>query len=90
MSLLSRLFGGGNTPEPPQGEDYEGFTIKPEPMPDGGKFRLAARITREVNGELKEHYLIRADTLDSKQAADEAAIAKAKQMIDQMGLRVFD
>ena len=90
MSLLSRLFGGGGSAEPPAGEDYEGFKIIPEPIAEGSKFRLAARITREVDGEMKEHHLIRADTLDSKEAADSAAIAKAKQMIDQMGLRVCD
>ena len=90
MSILSRLFGGGGNAEPPTSEDYQGFTITPEPIAEGNKYRLAARITREVDGETKEHHLIRADTLDSKGQADEAAIAKAKQMIDQMGLRVFD
>ena len=90
MSLLSRLFGGKGEPAAPTGEDYEGFTIYPEPAAEGSHYRLAARITREVDGELKEHTLIRADTFDGKEAADQAAVAKAKQMIDQMGLRLFD
>jgi len=89
MSLLGRLFGGG-TPEEPTTVDYEGFTITPTPIKEGSKFRLSAKIAREVDGEVKEHILIRADTLDSQDQADEAAVNKAKQMIDQMGLRVFD
>lgn len=90
MSLLSRLFGGGSKAEPTPAITYEGFNITPEPIAEGSKFRLAARITLEVDGEVKEHYLIRADTLDSKDQADEAAVNKAKQMIDQMGARLFD
>ncbi len=89
MSFLKKLFGGGEAP-PPTGEDYEGFKIYPEPAAEGSHYRLAARITRDVDGEVKEHMLIRADTFDGKEAADQAAIAKAKQMIDQMGLRLFD
>lgn len=91
MSFLKKLFGGnGGGSEPPASIEYEGFKIIPEPIAEGPKFRLAARITREVDGEVKEHHLIRADTLDSKDQADDAAINKAKQMIDQMGARIFD
>ena len=91
MSLLSKLFGSGSgNVEPPACEEYEGFLIYPEPVAEGKQFRLAARITLDVDGEAKEHHLIRADTIDSKEQADEAAINKAKQMIDQMGARIFD
>ena len=65
------------------------FAIYPASQKDNGGYRLAARIEREVGGELKVHHLIRADTLNTEEAANEAAFAKAKQLIDQMGERIF-
>jgi hypothetical protein len=90
MSLLSKLFGGGKSAAaPPQGEAYEGFLIYPEPIREGKTFRLCARITCEIDGELKEHRLIRADTLESEDACIAASRAKAKQMVDEQGKRLF-
>ncbi|MEL6169291.1 MAG: HlyU family transcriptional regulator [Pseudomonadota bacterium] len=89
MSLFSRLFGGGSQePDPP--ESYEGFTITPEPIKDGNHFRIAARIEKEVAGQLKSHHLIRADTLESHEAAKAASLGKARQVIDEQGERLFD
>jgi len=96
MSLLSRLFGRrdtGDAPAPaPAGpaEDYQGFTITPEPIRDGGAWRIGARIEKEVGGERKSHHLIRADTLDTAEAAADASLAKARVLIDQQGERLFD
>jgi hypothetical protein len=90
MSWLSKLFGGGGAPSAPEPTEYEGFRIFPEPMPDDGQFRLAARIEKDVNGELKSHHLIRADLLRDPDEASAAAVRKAQQMIDQMGDRLFD
>ena len=87
MSLLSRLFGGGGSGEAQAkpGVTYEGFMIFPEPMKDGGSWRLAARIEKEVDAEIKTHQLIRADTFQSPDEAASAAEAKAKQVIDEQG-----
>jgi hypothetical protein len=84
MSLLSKLFGKS---EPPKAVTiaHEGYTITPQPIQEGGQFRLAALIEKDG----KTHHLIRADTLASAEAATEAAIAKAKQVIDQQGDRIF-
>lgn len=91
MSLLSRLFGGGGGQKPAEVDpiEYEGFNIFPEPMRDGSKWRVAARIEKDVDGELKSHHLIRADTLDAEDIAKEASVNKAKQMIDEQGARLF-
>lgn len=92
MSLLKRLFGGagGAASAPPEAQavDYNGFRIIPEPINEGGQFRLAARI-ENADGS-KSHHLIRADVIRDHDDAVEAAIAKARQMIDQLGERVFD
>lgn len=89
MSILSKLFGGGQKPpEPP--ETHDGFTIHVEPVADGPRWRIAARIEKEIGGEVKVHQMIRADTLESREAAAEATLAKARMLIDQQGETIFD
>jgi len=91
MSILSRLFGSSNpaSKQDAEPELYEGCRIYPEPVPDGGKFRLAARIEKDIDGETRSHSLIRADLLDDKNSASEAACRKARQVIDEQGERLF-
>ena len=89
MSLLSKLFGGKSAPEPDP-VAYEGFQITPQPIPEGRSFRLSARVEKDVGGTMQSHTLIRADTFEGLEAATEASIAKAKQMIDEQGDRLFD
>jgi len=87
MSLLSKLFGGGKSqPEP---EIHEGFRIFPEPIKEDGGYRLAARIEKEIGGEICTHQLIRADVIGDRDEASAAALQKAKQLIDQMGEGLF-
>ncbi|MEM8633132.1 MAG: HlyU family transcriptional regulator [Pseudomonadota bacterium] len=91
MSLLSRLFGGGASKsqeaEPVTHGDYR---IIPDPISEGGKYRLGARIEKDIGGETRVHRLIRADTLETHDAACEAAVAKARIVIDQQGDSMFD
>lgn len=91
MSLLSRLFGGvggGGSPEA-EPEIYKDFSIFPEPIKEGGTFRIAARIEKEVDGETRVHHLIRADTAQGADIAAEASVAKARQLIDEQGEGLF-
>lgn len=85
MALFSKLFGGGKTPEPAVSETYNGFAITPIPQKESGGWRLSARIEKDG----REHMLIRSDVLQSKEQADDASVAKAKQMIDEQGERLF-
>lgn len=92
MSLLRKLFGGSGasgSPKTPEPVSYNGFTIRPEPMKEPDGYRIAARIEKEIGGELKSHHLIRADMLHSADEAEAASIQKAKAMIDQMGDKLF-
>ncbi|NDU99589.1 HlyU family transcriptional regulator [Pseudoroseicyclus tamaricis] len=90
MSLFSKLFGGGGKGESPaaaaEPDMHEGFAIYPEPIREGSKWRIAARIEKDG----KTHQLIRADTLETEEAAVQASLGKARLMIDQMGERIFD
>ena len=89
MSLFSKLFGGGAAPAAPEPETYEGFRIFPEPIKEGGGYRLGARIEKEVGGETRVHHLIRADVFQAEDEAVKYSLSKAKQMIDQQGERLF-
>lgn len=93
MSLLKKLFGGGakaeQSPSAPEPTEYKGFRITPMPIPEGGQFRISARIDKTVDGEDKTHTLIRADVIRDLDEAKEASVNKAKQMIDQMGEHLF-
>ena len=88
MSLLSKLFGGGAKPEKDP-EVYKDFRIFPEPQSGQGGYRLAARIEKEIDGEVKVHQLLRADTIQSAEEAEAFSIRKAKQVIDEQGDAIF-
>ena len=93
MSLLSRLFGGGDgsdaTGPAAEPETYNGFRIFPEPIKESGGHRISARIEKEVGGEVKTHTLVRADVISSRDDAVEASLAKARQIIDEQGDKLF-
>ena len=85
MSLFSRLFGGKDLPRSSEPVVYNGFTIIPEPISEGSRYRVAAQIEKAVDGEKRAHRMIRADVLEDRDSAVEVSTAKAKQMIDEQG-----
>ncbi|MFB9136815.1 HlyU family transcriptional regulator [Vibrio sp. AK197] len=90
MGLFSRLFGGSKSePEKIEPEEYKGFHIYPSAIAEGGQYRIAGRITKEVEGELKTHEFIRSDVLSSKTDANDLMLKKAQMFIDQMGGKIF-
>ncbi len=95
MSFLKKLFGGGSSdaassaPAVVSTETYEGHLIEAMPMPEGGQYRLRARVSKTVAGEEKVHDLIRADVLASADEAALQAVAKARQVIDEQGDRLY-
>lgn len=88
MSLLKRLFGSKKNTEE-LAETYNGFRIVLAPIPEGSKYRLAARIEQDVEGETLVHQVIRADTFDGLEQANAVSLAKAKQVIDEQGKTLF-
>jgi len=91
MSIMKWLFGGkSTTADAPQASvEHEGYTITPSPIPEGGQFRLCGVISKNIDGELREHQLIRADMLPTINEANEFTIRKAKQAIKEQGDRLF-
>ena len=93
MSFLKKLFGGGDkassTAKPIEEVDYKGFHIATTPIDEGGQFRVCAIVSKEVDGEMKTHKLIRADLCASAEEASTIALRKAQQMIDEQGTRIL-
>ncbi len=70
--------------------DYQGYTIRPTPNREGSQWFTEGVITKEFADGVKERYFIRADMHSIKENADAFTIAKAKQIIDEQGDRLFD
>ena len=92
MGLFSRLFGKKTAKAEPVVEpvEYKGFLIFQEAIAESGQYRIAGRIEKEIDGELKTHRFIRSDVLSSRSDADEFMLKKAQMFIDQMGTNIFD
>ena len=89
MSLLKKLFGGSRIQHREAATEHNGFSITPTPIPEGGEYRVCAEITKSIEGKLESHRLVRADLCSSKDEAVRLSIAKAQQMIDFEGDRIF-
>jgi hypothetical protein len=94
MSFWKSLFGGGSS-ESAEGKtsapvEYNGFIIRAAPYKAEGQYQTAGIVEKEINGVRKEHKFIRADRHASYDDAVEFSLAKARQIVDQVGERVFD
>ena len=92
MPFWKKLFGGGNAQKggkPAAEATYQGYSITATPMPEGGQYRLCGLITKTIDGEVKEHKLIRADVFPSLEETAQATIRKARHLIDEQGDSLF-
>ncbi len=69
---------------------YKGYAIRPTPRRQGSQWLTVGVITKQFPDGVKEHRLIRAETHGTKDAADAFSILKAKQIIDEVGDRLFE
>ena len=93
MSFLKRLFGGddANAPAAPMKQvEHEGFIIRATPYKEGAEFQTCGVVSKEINGEAKEHRFVRAERFPTMEGAAEHSITKGKQIVDQQGERIFD
>lgn len=88
-ALWGRLFGGEREEAGGEAIDYEGYRIRPTPYRRGGEFQTCGVIEKEIAGELKQHRFVRAELHPSRVAAIEFSLAKARQIIDEQGERMF-
>jgi hypothetical protein len=88
-ALWGRLFGRDTAEAAGPAIDYNGYRIRPSPYRREGQYQTCGVIEKEIGGELKEHRFIRAELHPSREAAVEFSIAKARQIIDEQGDRLF-
>ena len=92
MASLKGLFSGGGGDGAAQSsrepEVYKDYLIIPEPIVEGGQFRLAGHIESKSSG--KSHHFIRADVFTSRPDAEAAALSKGRRLCDEQGERMFD
>jgi hypothetical protein len=93
MSRILSMFTGGSSSaaQAPAADPqtYKDCQIHAAPLSEGGQYRLAGRIEREVDGRLLERSFIRADVFTSRDDAIDCTIRKAQQIIDQNGPSLF-
>ena len=74
-------------------QDGHKYQIYAQAMDDvnltNGGNPVAGSVEKEINGVRKEHKFIRADRHASYDDAVEFSLAKARQIVDQMGERMF-
>lgn len=87
--LTGGAAGGAKDGEPGEAVVYNGYTIRPAARTHDGQWLTSGLISKEIDGVLKEHHFIRAETHPSKEAADAFSVGKAKRIIDELGDRVF-
>ena len=93
MSFWKSLFGGGGSEsegKPSEPVEYNGFILRAAPYKAEGQYQTAGVVEKEVGGVRKEHKFIRADRHASYDDAVEFSLAKARQIVDQQGERMFD
>jgi hypothetical protein len=92
-ALWARLVGGGSGAAPAEVAaetvEYNGYRIRPAPYAAKGGFQTAGVIEKITGEGVKEHRFVRAETHPSRDDAVSFTIAKAKQILDEQGDRVF-
>ncbi|MFP6745058.1 MAG: HlyU family transcriptional regulator [Alphaproteobacteria bacterium] len=83
--------GGGESSEAPAGNpvEYQGYIIRPAPRQDGGRWLTAGIVTKTFDDGDKEHRFTRAETHGGHEEATSFSITKGKQIVDDLGDRMF-
>ncbi len=69
--------------------EYRDYLIRPVPRKQGSQWLTSGVIIKQGGEADQEHPFIRAETHASKDQANDFAIVKAKQIIDEQGDRLF-
>ncbi len=89
-SFFRRLLGGEERPLEGEPVTYGEYTITPTPMRQGSAYLTAGIIRKHTAEGVREHRFIRADTHHSPEDAANFAILKGRQIVDQLGDRMFE
>lgn len=95
FSKLFSAFGSSTDAAPKKAESaephpYKDCVIIATPMKEGGQYRLAGRIEKNVGEETFVHEFVRADMFSSFEDAVEFTVRKGQLIIDQSGASLFN
>ncbi len=93
--MLGRLFArlrGSSRRRCVRGEEviHGDYRIRPEPFEQDGRWITAGVIIRDTPEGRREYRFVRADSHASAEQALAFSVTKARQIIDQLGDRLFD
>lgn len=90
MSFLKKLFGfRAEAPKEAPSEEYNGYIIRATPYAEAGQYQMCGEIERDINGVKMQHRFVRADRFAAEAEAVQFTFAKARQIIDLNGDRIF-
>ncbi len=91
MSFFKKLFGGGGPDAVDGGEpvEHKGYVIRATPYQEGGQYQTCGVISKEIDGETKEHRFVRADRTNSVDEAIAISLRKGQQIVDEQGDTIF-
>jgi hypothetical protein len=82
---------GGTSQQSTTGVMYRGYLITPTPQRSGGEFYTCGLISKpEEAADTRQARFIRADRHGSLEQAQQHAIQKGKQIIDEQGDALFE
>ncbi len=90
--FFNRVFGSKDAPPKTKAADsvsYQDFEIRPTPVKEASGWRISGTIVKEVDGTIREHVFIRADSCADAESAVALTVRKARQLIDEQGERIF-
>lgn len=86
---FGKLFGAAK-PAAAEAVEYNGYSIRPEPLARGNQFCIAGTIGKDFPEGRREQRFIRADSFPSREDASAQSIVKARRIIDEQGDGLFD
>ncbi len=81
--------GGGSEPVVSDPIEYNGYVIRPAPRQDSGRWLTAGIVIKTFEDGGKEHHFVRAETHGNPDDATSFSIIKGKQIVDDLGDRMF-
>ena len=90
MSFLKKLFGGGGKAEAAGATlEHDGFLIRATPFKQAGQWQLCGVISKEIDGETKQHRFVRADRSSDIEEITQMSLDKGRLIIEQQGAAMF-
>ena len=91
ISFLKKLFAGGAGKTGAGGVtlEHNGFLIRATPFAEAGQWQLCGVISKEINGETRQHRFVRADRSSDMEEITQMTLDKGRLIVEQQGAAMF-